>query len=154
MIDFECRRGRGFCLQLVAGTVARAKGVAPPAHPDHLPPIMGRRNLGDSLPAVRSCPVGQKGRAKTIQFLSHVLNLIPYLLFLRISEQFDLQKRARRQIKTLKLSFLDASSVCPSVCPHVRYDFSETADNNDLSLRDASYYPPGLVCVFFTFKIY
>ena len=55
------------------------------------------------------------------------------------------------------IRFLDATShlymrVCPSVRPSVRmsvrmsdrWHFSENAGNDDFSLRDASYYPPGL----------
>ena len=44
------------------------------------------------------------------------------------------------------LSFLDASSqLYMRVCPSVRLHLSEIAETEGFSLRDASYYPPGLV---------
>ena len=42
-------------------------------------------------------------------------------------------------------------SVCPSVHPSVRQHLSKTAENDDFSLRDASYWPTGLVLVFSRF---
>ena len=35
--------------------------------------------------------------------------------------------------------------VCPSVSLYVRYHQGKTAENDDFSLRDASYFPPGIV---------
>ena len=39
----------------------------------------------------------------------------------------------------------DRMSVCPYVRMSVRYHWGKTAENDDFSLRDASYYPPRLV---------